>query len=142
MKKYTLNWMLSLVLGGVLLAMVLLRAFVPRLILPEAGLPELVLICLASLLLEHYCASKEKRNWLMTLLFGAVTFGLLPFAACFVTGKEALLLTLVGTATLGVTAWVFDSATQRLSTGPVAKAAPVVTALGLYLASQCLMGLI
>ena len=37
--------------------------------------------------------------------------------------------------------WLYDSVTDRLSSGPVAKAAPTVSALGLYLAAQCLMGL-
>jgi hypothetical protein len=38
--------------------------------------------------------------------------------------------------------WLFSSMTDRLSTGPAAKAAPVFSALGLYLASQVLMGMI
>ena len=31
---------------------------------------------------------------------------------------------------------------ERLSSGPVAKAAPVLSALGLYLAAQCFAGII
>ena len=37
--------------------------------------------------------------------------------------------------------WLFPSAAARLSSGPAAKAAPIVSAVGLYLASQCLMGM-
>ena len=38
--------------------------------------------------------------------------------------------------------WLFSSVQDRLSTGPAAKAAPVVSAFGLYLAIQALMGMI
>jgi len=37
--------------------------------------------------------------------------------------------------------WLFSSIQDRLSTGPAAKAAPVVSAFGLYLAIQGLMGM-
>ena len=37
--------------------------------------------------------------------------------------------------------WLYGSVTDRLSSGPAAKAAPIVSALGIYLAAQCMMGL-
>ena len=53
-------------------------------------------------------------------------------------GKLAILGGVVFTATT----WLYTSLQDRLSTGPLAKLAPVFTALGPYLASQCFAGLI
>ena len=41
-----------------------------------------------------------------------------------------------------MTAWLFTTVQERLSSGPSCKAAPVVSAFGLYLASQCFMGIL
>lgn len=141
-KRYVLNTLLAAVLGTALLAAVLVRTFSPLVILPELGGTELVLISLAALLLDHYLAPGAKRNYPAAAVLAAVTFGLLPFAACFAGAMEALRLGLVGGVVFTVTTWLFTSIQDRLSTGPACKAAAVVSALGVYLASQCLMGLI
>ncbi len=141
-RSYALNTILTAVLGLALLVCALLRIFVPRLILPRLDLPNMVLVSLVSLLLEHYFAPGGKRNWLLVAVFAAVCFGLLPFAASFATGLEALKLGVLGGVTCTVTVWVFDTITDRLSTGPAAKAAAMVSALCLYLAAQALMGLV
>ena len=54
---------------------------------------------------------------------------------------DALWLGVKGCVTFTVTTWLFTSMADRISTGPSAKLAPVVSAVGLYLASQCLMGM-
>ncbi len=141
-KNLTLNTVLAGVLGLALLVCALLRVFVPRLILPTLDLPNMVLLCLVSLLLEHYFAPNETRCWLISVPAAAVNFGLLPWAASFAAGMEALVLGLVGGTVFTVTTAIFDTMTDRLSTGPTAKAAPVVCAFCLYLAAQGLMGLL
>ena len=140
-KTYTLNTLLAVVLGIVLLAGVLARTFLPNWILPEPDVPNLVLISLAALVWDHYAAPGAKRCWICVSLLGGVTFGLLPFAGCFVGLMGALKLAVLGGVVFSVVTWLFDSMTDRISTGPVAKAAPVVSALGLYLAAQVLMGM-
>ncbi len=140
-KSLTLNTVLAAVLGLALTVCALLRVFLPRLILPTLDGPNMVLICLVSLLLEHYFAPGEKRSWLISLPAAALTFGLLPWTASFAAGPEALLLAVTGGAVFAVTTWVFDSMTDRLSTGPAAKAAPIACALCLYLAAQGFMGI-
>ena len=143
MKKntYTLNTLLAAVLGVILLAAVLVRTFLPRMILPHLDAPNMVLISLAALLLDHYLAPEADRCYICIPVFSAITFGLLPFAACFVGAGEAVKLGILGGVVFTVTTWLFSSMTDRISTGPAAKAAPVVSALGLYLAAQCFMGM-
>lgn len=140
-KMYTLNTLLAAVLGVALLAAVIVRTFAPMIIMPKMDVPNLVLISLVVLLLDHYLAPGAKRCYICIPVFSAVTFGLLPFAACFVGAMEAVKLGVLGGIVFTATTWVFSSMTDRISTGPAAKAAPVVSAIGLYLAAQCFMGM-
>ena len=71
-----------------------------------------------------------------------VTFTALPFAAGFANLIEVPKLALVGCVTYLAMAWLFGQMQERLSSGPAAKAAPVLSALGLYLAVQCFSGII
>lgn len=141
-KTYTLNTLLAVILGAVLLIAVFVRTFAPAIILPELDLPNMVLISLLALLLDHYLAPGAKRCYICIPVFSAIAFGLLPFAACFVGALDALKLALIGCAVFTAATWLFTSMEDRLSTGPAAKVAPIVSALGLYLAAQCLMGIL
>ena len=143
MKKntYTLNTILAALLGAILLACVLVRTFAPRIILAELDIPMLTLISLAALVLDHYLAPNAERCYLCIPVFSAITFGLLPFAACFVGGVDALKLGLMGGIVFTATTWLFTSMVDRMSSGPAAKAAPFVSSVGLYLAIQALMGM-
>jgi len=143
MKKntYTLNTILAAVFGAILLVCVFVRTFAPRIILPQLDIPNLVLISLVALVLDHYLAPNAERCYICIPAFSALTFGLLPWAAAFVTGGEALELSFAGGLIFTVTTWLFSSIQDRLSTGPDAKAVPVVSAFGLYLAVQGLMGM-
>lgn len=140
-KTYILNTLLAAVLGISLLAWVLVRTFLPGVIIPHLDIPNMVLISLAALLLDHYLAPGAKRCYICIPVFSAISFALLPFAACFVGALEALKLGFLGCVVFTATTWLFTSMMDRLSTGPIAKLAPLVSALGLYLASQCFMGI-
>ena len=144
MKKntYTLNTVLAIVLGAVMLAFVLVRTFAPRVILFELDIPNLVLISLAALLVDHYLAPNADRCYVCIPLFSAITFGLLPFVACVVTGAQAVELAVAGGTVFTVVTWLFSSVQDRLSSGPAANAAPFMSAFGIYLAVQGLMGMI
>ena len=140
-KKYMLNTLLAYVLGAVLLSFVLIRTFAPRIILPELDIPNLVLISLVTLVLDHYLAPGAERCYICIPLVSGLTFGLLAFGA-FLGIAKALELALYGGLVFTVTTWLFSSIQDRLSSGPAAKGAPVVSAFGLYLAAQALMGMI
>ena len=143
MKKntYTLNTVLAALLGMILLACVLVRTFAPRIIIPELDIPNLVLISLVALVVDHYLAPNADRCYICIPVFSAITFGLLPYAACFVAGEKALELAFAGSIVFTAATWLFSSVQDRLSTGPAAKASPIVSAFGLYLAVQGLMGM-
>lgn len=141
-KTYTLNTLLAVVLGIALLACVLVRTFAPRMILPQLDIPNMTIVSLAALLLDHYLAPGAKRCYICIPVFSAITFGLLPFAACLVGAGEALRLAVLGAAVFTAVTWLFTSMMDRLSSGPEAVFAPVFSALGLYLAVQCFMGIL
>ena len=141
-KMYTLNTLLAAVVGAAMLACVIVRAVAPMIIMPELDIPTLVALSLVALLLDHYIAPGAKRCYICIPLLGAITFGLLPFAACFVGALDALWLAIAGGVVFTVTTWIFSAMTDRLSTGPIAKAAPILSAFGLYLAVQCFMGIL
>lgn len=140
-KTYILNTLLAAVLGCVLVVAVFVRTFAPNVIIPALNVPNMVLISLAALLPDHYLAPDAKRCYICIPVFSAITFGLLPWAGAFVSGMEALKLALTGGVVFTVTTWLFSSIQDRLSSGPAVKAAPALSALGLYLAAQCMMGM-
>ena len=140
-KTYILNTLLAAVLGLALLTAQLVRAFAPLVIIPALDVPNLVLLSLIVLVLDHYVASGADRCYICIPVFSALTFGLLPWAAGFVTAAAALKLALLGGVVFTAVTWLYSSIQNRLSSGPAAKAAPVLSALGLYLACQALMGM-
>ena len=141
-RKYTSNLALPVVLGIFLLVCVFVRTLNPMAVLPKLDIPMVVALSLAALLAAHYLSSERDGCDVISLLLAALTFGLLPYVSGFATVEAALKLALAGGIAFFVTAWLFDEMMERLSSGPVAKAAPVFSALGLYLAAQCFAGMI
>ena len=141
-KTYFLNSMLAVVLGAALAAAVLVRTVLPAVIIPDLDIPNMVLLSLAALLLDHYLAPGAKRCYICIPVFAAISFGLLPYAAAFTTPVESVKLALVGACVFTVTTWLFTSMMDRISSGPKAKAAPIVSALGLWLAVQAFTAII
>jgi hypothetical protein len=140
-KTYFLNTMLAAVTFVGLLAAVLTRTFVPAVVLPQLSIPNLVAVSLVALLLDHYIAPGAKRCYICIPVFAALTFGLLPWAAGFIGLNQVWVYALAGGVVFTATTWLFTSMADRISTGPSAKLAPIMSALGLYLASQCFMGM-
>lgn len=140
-KTYILNTLLAAVLGLVLLTCQLVRAFAPAVIIPGPDVPNLVLLSLAVLVPDQYLAPKAGRCYICIPVFAALTFGLLPWAAGFATAGEALKLAALGGVVFTAVTWLYSSIQDRISSGPAAKAAPVLSAFGLYLACQVLMGI-
>ena len=141
-KNYTSNVALPVVLGVFLLVCVLIRTFNPMAVLPKLDVPMVVALSLVALLAAHYLAKANEACDVISLVLAALSFGLLPYVSGFATVMEALKLALVGAIAFFVAAWLFDEMMERLSSGPAAKAAPVLSALGLYLAAQCFAGII
>ena len=140
--KYMLNTLLALVVFLAAGTMMILRTIQPAVILPQVNIPNLVLVSLVALLADYYLAPKATRCYICIPLLAAVTFGLLPFAACFVGALEALKLAVVGAVVFTLVTWLYSTIQDRLSSGPAAKLAPIFSALGLYLAFQAFAGMI
>ena len=142
-KTYTLNTVLSVVFGLMLLTMVLVRAFAPGIILPVFDIPTLTAISLAALVVDHYLAPNAKRCWICIPVFAFLSFTILPWAAMLVpmVDLDALELGLSGCVIFTATTWVFTSVQDRLSSGPAARFAPVMSALGIWLAVQAFAGI-
>ena len=141
-KTYFLSSMLAVVLGAALAVAVIIRTVSPAVIIPALDIPNMVLLSLTALLLDHYLAPGAKRCYICVPLFAALSFGLLPYAAAFTTPVESLKLAVVGGCVFTATTWLFTSMLDRISSGPKAKAAPIVSALGLWLAVQAFTAII
>ena len=140
-KTYTLSTVLIAVLAAVLAAMVILRAVSPQLILMQFDIVSITGICLIALVLDHYVAPGAKRCWSCIPVFAALAFGILPFAAGMVALRNALGLALSGCVIFTICAFVYTSVLDRLSSGPAARLAPVMSALGIWLAVQAFAGI-
>lgn len=141
-KTYLLNTLLAVVVAVGLLAALLVKVFQPAAVLPVLNIPNLTAISLAALLLDHFIAPGAKRCYICIPVFSAITFGLLPWAVGFVAGEDVWKFALSGAVVFTAAVWLFTSMTDRMSTGHDSKAAAVVSALGLYLATQAFAGIL
>lgn len=141
-KMYFLNTMLAVVLGVAMLVALLLRTLAPMRILPVLNIPNMVALCLVALLLDHYLAPGAKRCYICIPVLSAVTFFLLPWAAGYADVCRSAMLALIGMVVFTATTWLYSSIQERLSTGPACRLAPVLSAVGLFLAAQCFAGIL
>lgn len=140
--KYLLSTLLAAVVFLVMLVYLIIRTFQPAAVLPELNIPNMVLLTVAALLAEYYLAPCRKRCYICIPVFALLTFGILPWISGYGDWTLAWKLALVGACTATVTTWLFTSITERIESGEEAVAAPVVSALGLFLAAQCFAGII
>lgn len=140
--KYVLNIVLTVLLTAGLTAAVLVRTFAPIIILPKMSIPAVVLISVIALIVDHYFAPEAKRCYVCIPVFAGAAFGLLPFAAGFITPLGILIYGAAGAVIFTVTTWLYSALMDRLSSGPVAKLSPMLSGLGLYLCAQCFMNII
>ena len=140
-KTYTLNTVLVAVLALVLMTMLLLRTFAPNVILAVFDIPTLTAISLAALLVDHYLAKGAKRCYICIPVFAALSFGILPMVAGLVQVADVKGLMVNGCVIFTLCTFVFTSIQDRLSSGPAAKLAPVMSALGIWLAVQAFAGI-
>lgn len=138
---YVLNTILAAVVFITLLVAVLVRTFYPAIIIPAWNIPNMVLVSLLALLLDHYMSPNAKRCYICIPLFSAVTFGSLTWVSGFASGVGVWKIALIGAVAFTATTWLFTSIQDRLSSGPAAKAAPILSAFALFLAVQGFSGI-
>ncbi len=140
-KTYVLNTLLAVVVFVAAAVCVLVRTFAPNIIIPSLNVPNMVLLSLMALVLDHYFAKGAQRCWICIPVLSAVTFGLLPWAAGFSGALEAVILAVAGGIVFSVTTLLFTTMADRMASGPVKKLAPIVSAIALWLGAQCLTGI-
>ena len=134
---YVLNLLFCGLWALLLAAGLVCRTFLPTAVLPAMDIPLLVAVNLGALLLEFWLAPGSRRDWTAMTVLAAVTVGLLPLCAGMVSGAEVLKLAAAGGVVFLLAGVVFDSILERLTSGASAKAAPILAAFLLFLASQC-----
>lgn len=141
-KAYLLSTILTVVVGVAMLAIMLVHTFLPNIIIPKVSIPNLVLLSLIALVLDYYLAKGADRCYICIPVFALITFGLLPWIAGYAAAGEIWKLAIGGAAVFTAVTWLFSTICDRLSSGPACEAAPVISALGLYLASQCMVNIL
>ena len=140
--KFLLHIVLSVVLFVALTVGLLVRVWQPAAIIPTLNIPNMVLLSVIALLVEHFLAKGNPRCYWVTALFGVLNFGVLPLMAGFDCVHDFWKYGLIGGCVFTATTFLFTSATQRLLTGPKARGAVALVALGIYLAAQCFAGIL
>ena len=141
-KTYFLSALLAAVVFVALAVEVVVRSVAPMWILPPLNIPNVTALCLLALLLDHYLAPGAQRCYLCIPVFAALTFFLLPLVSGYADVLGSCRLALVGAVVFTAVTWLFTSIQDRLSTGPACRLAPILSALGLFLAAQCFAGII
>lgn len=140
-RDYMLTTVLAVVVGIALIGAFLLETFIPTIVLPGLNLSVVVALSLVALVLDYFLAPGAKRCYICIPVFSAVIFGLLPWIAGFVPAAEVWKTALAGCVVFTIATFLFTSMCSRISSGPASKAAPVISALGLYFAVQCFAGI-
>ena len=140
--KYFLNTVLAIVVFAVCAIALLVHVWFPAAVIPPLNIPNMVLLSVIALLVEHFLAPFNPRCYICIPVFSAITFGILPLMAGFACQHDFWKFGLVGGVVFTVTTFAFTSMTDRLLTGPKAKGALVVCSLGIWLAAQCFAGII
>lgn len=143
--RYFANFLLAILAGLMVLAMILCKTFIPAAVLPHWSIPTFCIPVLLALLLEAYIAPEAARSpvdRLIAAILGGAALALLPGMAGFVEGNLVWAVFAAGFVVFGVCDVLFAAIRDRIASGPVAKAAPALSAVLLYLAVQGLSGMI
>lgn len=141
-KTYLLNMILAGLTTLGLLGAVLVRTFIPAAILPALSIPKLVLISLAALLLEWFLAHGGKHSYPSVAVLSLVSFLVLPWASGLLDGAALIKLAAGGCVVFTAVTWLFDSMAERITSGHESPMAAVISALGIFLASQAFSGIL
>ena len=140
--RYFLNTILVGVLFVAAMIGMITKVLIPAYVFPVLNIPNMVLLSVIALYLEHLIAPNNPRCYICIPIFAVLSFGILPLFAGFACQHTFWKIGLVGGIVFTVTTFLFTSVTERLQTGPKARGALLFTCLGIFLASQCFAGII
>jgi len=139
---YFLNILLAVLVVGLCLWGMLVRAFAPSVLVPHVSIPWMVLLTVLALVAEKYFGGSMKREWIGSVVLGALTLSLFPVCAGLAGHAAIWKLFLSGAAVFAVTTLLYTSMCKRMASGPAARLAPLINALMLFLASQFFQGIL
>lgn len=144
MKKnlYFINILHTGVVALFCVAGIFIRTFSVNTILPRITIPLLIMLTLIPMVLEYYLVSDSERSPIVSMVLGGLAFTILPVCCGLTMGLPIWKLMVAGTAVFGVTDLLYRSIGERISSGSYSRFAPAANAVMLYLASQCLQGLL
>ena len=140
--QYFLSTILAAVVFVACAIALLVRVWLPAAIIPQLNIPNMVALSVIALLIEQLLTRGNPRCYICIPVFGAIVFGVLPLLAGFACQHDFWKYGLVGAVVFTATTFLFTSAQERLLTGPKARGAVVLVALGIYLAAQCFAGIL
>ena len=140
--RYFLNTVLVVVLFVAGVIGMIVKVMLPDAVFPPLNIPNMVLLSVIALYLEHLIAPNNPRCYICIPIFGVLSFGILPLFAGFACQHTFWKIGLVGGIVFTLITYLFTSVTDRLQTGPKARGALLFTCLGIFLAAQCFAGII
>ena len=140
--SYLSSILLTIEIFILCLAALFIRILIPSAILPHISLPMLVLLTLIPLTCEYYLVKAPHNLCLFNIILAGISFTLLPLCAGIDVSLPLWQLCIVSIVTYGISAAAFASIERRITSGPACILVPIASAFMLYLASQCLQGLI
>ena len=140
--RYFLNTILVGVLFVAAMIGMITKVLIPAYVFPVLNIPNMVLLSVIALYLEHLIAPNNPRCYICIPIFAVLSFSILPLFAGFACQHTFWKIGLVGGIVFTVTTFLFTSVTERLQTGPKARGALLFTCLGIFLAAQCFAGII
>lgn len=140
-RSFVLNTLLTGTLTVSLAVAMLLQICIPGIVLPAANIPNLVLLSLIVVLTEHFLAPDSERHYWLVALLAALSFLVLPWASGLVSGMALVKLAIGGAAVFTAVSWLFASMCERMASGCHSTPAALVSALGIFLASQAFAGI-
>lgn len=139
---YFINILHILVVASSCLGGILIKSFLPDMVLVRVSIPLLVLLSLIPMVVETYMVSGIKRNGLLNVLIAGITFTVLPLCVGGNSDVSYATLFVAGTAVFGITDILYRSMAERMASGLEGKFVPVINGIMLFLASQCFQGLL
>lgn len=139
---YLVSVLLTMEVAALCLAALLVRTWRPGAILPRVSLPFLVLLSLIPQVMRLYLAPDIHPPLLPATVLAGFTFSVLPWCAGIDTGLPVWMLFLYGAAVFGGVSLLYGSLARRMVSSAGGIFTPAAQGICLYLASQCLQGLI
>ena len=141
-KSYIANILLAAETGILSLAGLMIKAFVPGAVLPEFGIPTVILLSVIPLTAEYYAEASRRKNYFFSVILAGVSLSVIPWCAGVLTEISLWAAFLIACAAYGIVSLLYEAMTGRMDEDGNKKAAPVINAMLLWAAGLCTMGLL